>query len=58
MLLNVTENIVFVTFCVKFYLKHLKTVIFRLFFCFVCMLLLLNCMNVKFSFHAGDDCLI
>ena len=46
MLLSVTENIVFVTFCVKFYLKHLKTVIFRLFFvsC-VCFCYLISCMS-------------
>lgn len=37
MLLNVTEYIVFVTFCAKFCLKRLSTVILRL-FCFVSVL--------------------
>ncbi len=46
MLLNVTENIVFVTFCVKFYLKRLNTVMFRLLFvsC-ACFCYLILCMS-------------
>ncbi|CCY84878.1 unknown [Prevotella sp. CAG:1185] len=46
MLLNVTENIVFVTFCVKFYLKRLNTVMFRLLFvsC-ACFCYIISCMS-------------
>lgn len=59
MLLNVTENMVFVTFCVKFCLKCLSIVILRQ-SCFVCVFLcdLTICISANFSFHAGDDCLI